>query len=293
MIRERTVGRFALMAAILSVPATITAQPAKAPFPLWDGKETVAEYAKRAGLEPTLTLDLGDGVKLEMVLVPAGKLRMGCPDSDKSGNKVERPQHEVTLSTPFYMGKYEVTQGQYRQVTGGVPGGHKGDDLPVHSFWLQDAQRVFFAKVSKITGKRVTLPSEAQWEWACRAGSTTRYCCGDEDAGLDKVAWLVRNSDNKVHQVGQKAPNAWGLYDMHGNVMEFCRGVYYPYAAGPAVDEVGTSPREGDAVLRGGCFCFPAYWARSSSRFKAMTYRGYEFGGIRVIVEVEALAKGG
>jgi formylglycine-generating enzyme required for sulfatase activity len=143
-------------------------------YPLWDGKESVADYAKRAGLEPTMALDLSDGVKVEFVLIPAGKFMMGSPKDEKGREDREGPQHDVTIGKPFYMGKFEVTQVQYEILTKRNPSRFKGAMNPVeHVSWY--AARSFCEKLSMKAGRVVRLPSEAEWEYACRAGSKTPF----------------------------------------------------------------------------------------------------------------------
>jgi formylglycine-generating enzyme required for sulfatase activity len=161
----------AMAAFSLAGPAEKTPVEAKA-YPLWDGKESVAEYAKRAGLEPEMTLDLGDGVKMEFVLIPAGKFVMGSPEDEKDQGHDEWPQHEVTIGNPFFMGKFEVTQEQYKKLIKKNPSGYGGARNPVEQVSWDDAQ-AFCKKLNEKTGRPVRLPSEAEWEYACRAGSKT------------------------------------------------------------------------------------------------------------------------
>src|SRR5882724_52555 len=212
--------------AIAILTATL-ALAGDASFPPWNGKETVADYAKRAGLEPTLTLDLGDGVKWEGMLIPAGTYVMGSPATEQKQEKdaATEKQHKVTLTRPFYMAKFELTQAQYQKVMGENPSTTKGDDLPVHNAPWQSAQD-FCDKLSKQVHREVQLPTEAQWEYACRAGTTTAYYSGDTIADLDKVGWHGGNSSRQLHPGGQKLPNVWGLYDMLGNIREFTRDLY-------------------------------------------------------------------
>jgi formylglycine-generating enzyme required for sulfatase activity len=175
MIRTHVSSNLALVLAMAAVslagPAEETPVEAKA-YPLWDGKESVAEYAKRAGLEPEISLDLGDGVKMEFVLIPAGKIVMGSPEDEKDRWHDEGPQHEVTIDRPFYMGKYEVTQEQNEKLIKKNPSKFKGARNPVEMVSWYDAQ-AFCKKLNEKTGRPIRLPSEAEWEYACRAGSTT------------------------------------------------------------------------------------------------------------------------
>jgi formylglycine-generating enzyme required for sulfatase activity len=142
-------------------------------YPLWDVKEAVAKYAKRAGLEPEMTLDLSDGVKIEFVLIPAGKFVMGSPDNEVSRIRNEGPQHEVTISKPFYMGKFEVTQEQYEKLFKENPSEFKGARNPVESVSWHEARNIC-KQLAQKTGRTIRLPSEAEWEYACRAGSETQ-----------------------------------------------------------------------------------------------------------------------
>ena len=340
-------------------------------WPLWDGQETIEQYARRAKLEPTKALDLGNGVKLELVLIPAGKFTMGTEKPTpvdeqgfrekivvgravlaagagallvllgtvvvrairkkqrpqyslgrfvimtvvagiallgglhwhfsarafaeakaeyaaasarfKDSYETEKPAHEVTLTKPFYMGKFEVTQEQYQQVMGLNPSAFKGRDLPVEQVSWDDAQE-FCKKASEKTGLVVRLPTDAEWEHACRAGTKTTYYTGDAETDLERAAWYGKNSGNTTHPVGQKVANAWGVYDAHGNVWEWCADWYEAYEAYKAeavVDPQG--PAQGQyRVLRGGSWlnspriCRSAYrlWNSPDSR---------HFFGFRVV----------
>src|ERR1035437_4037473 len=163
------------------------------PMPLWDGKESVVDYAKRAGLEPTRTLDLGDGVKLELVLIPAAKFMMGSPETEKYRQANEGPQHEVTIRQAFYMAKNMVTQEQYKKVMGSNPSNFRKDaQNPVEVVSWDDTQE-FCKKLSTTSGKTVRLPTEAEWEYSCRAGSTTAFCFGDNHKDLADYAWYGSN----------------------------------------------------------------------------------------------------
>lgn len=248
----------------------------------------MTDYAKRAHLEPTLTIDVGGGVKWEGRLIPAGSFVMGSPPGESKAEKdlPTEKQHKVTLTRPFYLGKFELTQAQYQKVMGENPSTTKGDDLPVHNLPWQSAQE-FCDQLGKRVGHTVQLPTEAQWEYACRAGTTTAYHSGDTIADLDKVGWHGGNSERQLHPGGQKLPNAWGLHDMHGNIREFTRDFYDPAPLEDATDPTG--PKTGDPqnhVVRGG-----AYTANAAVAFncRAAIRRGTEalaITGFRIMVTV-------
>ncbi|MGO8751876.1 MAG: formylglycine-generating enzyme family protein, partial [Thermoguttaceae bacterium] len=233
-----------------------------------------------------LTVDLGKGVKLDMVLIPAGEFKMGSGESAEDtvaffnktyGEgflkadffKAEHPQHRVRITKPFYLGKYLVTQEQWEAVMGSNPSEFKGPNNPVEKVSWEDCQQ-FLGKLnakSAAGGGKFQLPSEAQWEYACRAGSKTKYCFGDDKSKLGEYAWYDANSGNTTHPVGGKKPNAWGLYDMHGNVCEWCQdwwGRDY-YAKSPADDPTGAATGS-DRVFRGGGWGGPAWGCRSALR---------------------------
>jgi formylglycine-generating enzyme required for sulfatase activity len=220
-----------------------------------------------------LTLDLGGGVTMKMVLIRPGKFMMG--------DEVQG-RHEVTISKPFYMGATEVTQAQYEAVMKTNPSLVKGPTNPVEMVsW--DRATDFCRKLSAKTGKAVRLPTEAEWEYACRAGSKTMFCFGDADKDLGDYAWYLDNGGGKTHPVGQKKPNAWGLYDMHGNVGEWCADLYGEYPNGPVTDPQGPAAGYG-RVLRGGCVYFNSYNCRAAYRKKCAPGDGTSENGIRVVV---------
>ena len=339
-------------------------------YPLWDGQESVAGFARKINLPATKSLDLGNGVSMELVLIPGGKFIMGTPQPTPvdeaafqtqmqigqallavSGTallvmlaavillavrKRQRPKysllsllamtvaasgtvlsglhwrqsahgleaakteyaaararyifeggreflshmhaHPVILTRPFYMGKFVVTQEQYRAITGAYPVAfQRGDylamsegttrafpeganeftvkDYPAESLTWDDAQ-AFCKRISATTHETVRLPTEAEWECACRAGTRTTYYSGDTEADLGRVAWYIQNSQWITHPVGQKEPNAFGLYDMHGNVWQWCQDFMGESSNSPATDPQG--PRESAyddhyRVMRGGC----------------------------------------
>ena len=234
------------------------------------GKSTpVAQPARE------LTLDLGNKITLKVVRIPAGRFVMGSPETEKGRDKGET-QHEVTITKPFYVGVTEVTQEQYAAVMESTPSHLPDKTDPVH-YLTWDEAAAFCRKLSQITGKTVRLPTEAEWEYAAR----------NEDKDVDKYAWHDRNSDKQVHPVGQKNPNAWGLYDMQGNLWEWCQDWYADYPNGPATDPTG--PATGDKrVLRGGSY--GSRWGDCRPANRSCNVPGHRNArhGFRVVVVVGA-----
>jgi len=359
----------ALITALAALPAMATE------YPLWDREETIAEYAKRAELEPTKTIDLGGGVTMEFVLIPAGKFVMGTPEpkpvdevrfmaqiqmavivaglsvgvllvmlvlmlgrsirekhrpqvslaqflilaivastgllgglhwystertlAEEQGDYVaalarfraswssEKPAHDVTFSRPFYMGRYEVTQEQYQAVVNANPSGTRGlSHLPVDRVSWKDSRA--FCDAVKITEEHMRLPSEAEWEYACRAGTRTTYHSGDYVTDLSEVAWYAANSGMKTHPVGRKKPNAWGLYDMHGNVGEFVEDDYHPDYMGAPVDGSAWIDQPRHLILiifRGGSSLNGEIDTRCFYRDSVRPFKSYNCVGFRVVLD--------
>jgi formylglycine-generating enzyme required for sulfatase activity len=213
---------------------------------------------------------------VEMVFIPAGEFMMGSPAEEKGRLQNEGPVQRVRITKPFYMGKHEVVQSQWQEVIGSDPshfGGSAG--LPVETVSWDDCQR-FLHKA----GNRLRLPTEAQWEYACRAGARTRFSFGNDEGELGAHAWYGENGERETHDVGQKKPNAWGLYDMHGNLWEWCADWYDDkYCAGsPANDPQG--PNDGVLrVFRGGSWGGGPGNCRSARRSGGTPdYRTYGIG---------------
>jgi formylglycine-generating enzyme required for sulfatase activity len=209
------------------------------------------------------------------VSIPAGEFMMGATN----GKPDEKPVHRVRLSQPFEMGKYEVTQAVWEALMGSNPSEFRGANLPVENVSWLDAQE-FIEKLNARNDDYIyRLPTEAEWEYACRAGSSGNYA-----GKLDQVAWYDDDSGNTTHPVGKKQPNAWGLYDMHGNVFEWCQDWYDGnyYAESPTVDPQG--PQSGSfRVKRGGSWVFPAAFSRSAARDLYSPVYQFNFLGFRVV----------
>jgi formylglycine-generating enzyme required for sulfatase activity len=231
--------------------------------------------------EKNFVIDLGNGVKMEFVLIPAGSFMMGSDIGDAD----EKPVHKVTITKPFYMGIYEVTQEQWQALMGDNPSKYKGLTRPVEQVSWFDCQ-AFLSKLKyKIISLRPCLPTEAQWEYACRAGSKSAYYFGDSQDDAWQYAWYLQNSDYTTHPVGEKKPNAWGLYDMAGNVWEWCADQYGEnyYSFSSEQDPKGVF---GDTrVVRGGSWFLGADFCRSALRYNYGPAVRFSFIGFRLVLE--------
>ena len=193
---------------------------------------------------------------------------MGSPDTEQGRSTGEGPQHEVTISEPFYISRFEITQAQWEAAMGSNPatGSGIGNDHPVNNVSWNDCQQ--YVRVLSTTGLGTfRLPTEAEWEYACRAGTTTRFYWGDDPANqlIHDYTWNSINSGNQTHGVALKQPNPWGLYDMSGNVWEWCQDWNGAYPDGPEVDPQG--PGVGSfRANRGGSWLNNAIFLRSASR---------------------------
>jgi hypothetical protein len=349
---------FSVFILLLAAGVLCRAEDGK-PFPLWDGEESVAAYARRTNLPTTQSIDLGGGESLKLVLVPAGQYVMGSAAPEKplismrgslniaicgaalaavllvpvlrrtlsqrkrpqlslarlllltpaislcvfgavrysrakhqreeylaaverfriSGWN-EKPARRVTISRPFYLGQFEVMQSQYTRVMQANPSAFPSNDLPADSMPWEDAA-AFCSRLSTAS-RTVRLPTEAEWEYACRAGTRTRCYAGDKDGDIDRIAWYTGGP----RPVGKKVPNAFSLYDMNGNVWEWCADWYGPeYDPLQTVDPKG--PQTGPFhVIRGGS------WLNYTTDCTSTARWGSEFGGtsrdvgFRIVLEI-------
>ncbi len=232
------------------------------------------------------SVDLGSGMEMEFVCIPAGSFLMGS----EKGHANEKPVHPVTLTKPYYLGKYEVTQEQWQAVMSKDHSLFKAARNPVDYASWDDCQQFLVRLNKKLSGWKASLPTEAQWEYACRAGSSTRFYYGDDEARLAEYAWYADNADGTTHPVGQKKPNAWGLYDMVGNVWEWCSDWYGSYRAGAQENPQG--PRSGlSRVLRGGAFDIVGAGLSSSRRSGLMPGGHCNCYGLRIVLLVVETAR--
>lgn len=272
----------ALIMAVMLAQAEAAAKGA----PLWDGKESVAQYAKRAGLKPAEMLSLGDGLTLEMVLIPAGSFMMGSPDSEARTEEHigKEGLHKVTLTRPFYMSKYEITQAQYQKLMGVNASVTKGETLPAtHMSWEEAVAAA--RRISEVLERDIRIPTDAQWEYAARAGTTTTVYTGNDEAAVHAAGWCGQKADDpdrRVHPVGEKPPNAFGLYDMIGNVREWTLDPHGPYPAG---EEDPQGPAEGAMrISRGGAFTGRLTVCRAAIRNEEPATKKSSIIGLRLVM---------
>jgi len=231
-----------------------------------------------------LRLDLGNGVTMDLIEIPAGTFTMGSITGDDD----EDPQHSVEISNKFYIGKYEVTQAQWQAIMDDNPSEYPGNDnRPVESVSWDDSQN-FCNVLSSWIGRIARLPTEAEWEYACRANSTTKYYFGDDTTQLGDYAWYASNTGWETEEVGGKLPNDFGLYDMLGGVWEWCQDWHDDdyYAVSPATDPPG--PDTGTyKVMRGGGWRSFSSVCRSANRGWFGSSSSADDIGLRVVVEAE------
>ena len=225
----------------------------------------------------TITIPVKDGISIDMVRVEAGTFTMGATREMKKPNDDEKPTHQVTLTNDYYIGKYEVTQALWQAVMGNNPSYFKGDNLPVERVSWDDCQD-FLSKLNRITGKTFRLPTEAEWEYAARGGKKSRGYQYSGSKNLSDVAWYKDNGGSKTHAVGTKQPNLLGIYDMSGNVYEWCQDRYGEYNSSSQVNPTGANSGYSRVFRGGNCFRYARY-CRSSCRYNNTPgYRFYNLG---------------
>jgi formylglycine-generating enzyme required for sulfatase activity/serine/threonine protein kinase len=262
-------------------------KPIEKPAPPTAG-EVVAEVKKVAGID--------------LASIPAGEFYMGSPPDDKDALPEEKPRHKVRITKPFHLGKYHVTVGQFRRFieatghtteaekagdirTWGKPGFDQTDECPVVCVSWNDAD-AFCRWLAKESGVNVRLPREAEWEFACRANTTTRFYFGDNQANLGDYAWYDKNSGNRIHACGLKKPNAFGLYDMHGLAWQWCADGQRTYTGQAQNDPEGPTNAGGFRVIRGGCAWYVPRLCRAAHRDAVAPSDRNDHFSFRVLVQL-------
>jgi len=259
---------------------------------------TVRNYLKKEEIENSKVLDnfgspevletfTSSSTGMEFVLIPAGEFKMGSPSKEKDRFDYECPSHKVTIKCSFYLGKSSVTQKQWKEIMGKNPSHFKGEDRPVEMVSWKEARKFIKKLNEKEDTDKYRLPSEAEWEYACRAGTQTRYYFGDDESKLNEYAWYSENSVNETHPVGQKKPNSWGFYDMHGNVWEWVQDNWHEnFNGAPSDGSAWEDENEVNRVSRGGSWFCAAILCRSASRFRRDPENKISNMGFRLLREL-------
>ena len=234
--------------------------------------------------DDAITIPVKDGICIEMVKVEGGTFMMGATSEMKNPNSNEKPVHQVTLTNDYYMGKYEVTQALWQAVMGSNPSEYKGGNLPVETVSWNDCQK-FISKLNSLTGRMFRLPTEAEWEYAARGGKESRGYQYSGSSNISDVAWYDENSGSKTHPVGTKQANELGIYDMTGNVWEWCSDWYSSYSSSSQTNPTGSD--SGSArVSRGGGWFNDASYCRLSVRFYYTPDFRLDILGLRLALSV-------
>ena len=230
----------------------------------------------------TISIPVKNGITIDMVKVEAGIFMMGATSEKLNPYNDEKPVHEVTLTNDYYMGKYEVTQALWQSVMGSNPSYFKGDNLPVEKVSWDDCQE-FISKLNSITGRKFRLPTEAEWEYAARGGKKSRDYQYSGSSKVSNVAWYRDNGKQKTHPVGTKRSNELGLYDMTGNVWEWCQDWYGSYVTSSQTNPTGVNSGS-YRVRRGGGWFNVAWGCRSSFRDGSAPGGRYNGLGLRLVL---------
>ena len=230
-----------------------------------------------------ISIPVKDGISIDMVRVEAGTFTMGATPEMENPFGDEKPTHKVTLTNDYYIGKYEVTQALWQAVMSNNPSFNNGDNLPVENVSWNDCQE-FISKLNSITGKTFRLPTEAEWEYAARGGKKSRGYLYSGSSNLSDVAWYADNSGSKAHSVGTKQSNELGIYDMAGNVSEWCQDWYGKYSSSSKTNPTGANSGS-RRVIRGGSWFNAARSCRSSFRNNfAPGYHNRGYLGLRLVL---------
>ena len=229
-----------------------------------------------------ISIPVKDGISIDMVHVEAGTFTMGATPEMENPFDNEKPAHQVTLTNDYYIGKYEVTQALWQAVMGNNPSKFKGDNLPVENVSWDDCQE-FISQLNRITGKTFRLPTEAEWEYAARGGKKSRGYQYSGSNDISDVAWYDGNSGNKTHAVGSKQANELGIYDMSGNVWEWCQDWHGSYSSSSQTNPTGV--KSGSyRVIRGEGWFSGARICRSSFRYGRLPYASSRDQGLRLVL---------
>ncbi len=268
-----------------------TPLPMSAPFNAAEAKAAQEAWATRLGRpSPVETNSVG----MELVLIPPGKFQMGSPASEKDGSRTE-DQVAVTLTMPFHLGKTEVTQVQWKKVMETAPWQgnedvREGDDFAA-SYVSWEAAKSFCNRLSDKENAVYRLPTEAEWEYACRAGTATRFSFGEDDSRLGEFAWYDKNADGAgekfAHEVARKKANPFGLFDMHGNVWESCEDTYADRIPGGPNPLVVVKVKGARRVLRGGGWFSDPALCRSADRSRDSPTSRNSFVGFRIVRRID------
>lgn len=262
-----------LMKEAMSTQQSIVSQPIVAQQPMEQTPVTNVD---------NISIPVKDGISIDMVRVEAGTFTMGATAEMKKPWDTEKPTHQVTLTNDYYIGKYEVTQALWQAVMGNDPSHFKGDNLPVEWVSWDDCQE-FISKLNRMTGKTFRLPTEAEWEYAARGGKKSRGYQYSGSNNISDVAWYKNNGGSKTHAVGTKQANELGIYDMSGNVKEWCQDKFRTYNSSSQVNPIGANSGS-NRVHRGGCWRNNTWGCRSSYRLESKPNWCYEDLGLRLVL---------
>lgn len=275
---------------ISTLEIKILSPPATRVYPLWIILPAVLLFSAEWSGAGSASETMANSIDMQFVRVPSGTFFMGAQDHEEGSSK-EKPRHKVHITKPFYIGKYEVTQKEWLAVMGKMhPSNFPSPDRPVDEVSWNGVQ-AFIKNLNEMEKDHsYRLPTEAEWEYAARAGSETAYCFGDdpEETQLKNYAWYEVNSDKQSHPVAKLQANAWGLYDMHGNVAEWVQDRYDKSYYSGSPEENPTGPSTGTKrVVRGGSWIQPAYSCRSAFRgYYSEDYTDSDFG-FRIVKSID------